>query len=83
MFGLVVLLQYKLWFTNDGVMQFQNLKIAVHNQAEENTVFAKQNQQILAEVKDLKYGHKAIEDHARKDLGMIKQDEVFYQIVEQ
>lgn len=79
---LLVVLQYKLWGTTDGLSELWRLQSAVKTQEEHNQIFEKQNQQILAEVNDLKSGKDAIEAHAREDLGMIKEGEEFYQIVE-
>jgi cell division protein FtsB len=48
----------------------------------ENQSLAARNAVLMAEVQDLKSGTAAIEEHAREEMGMIKQNEVFYQIVE-
>ncbi len=79
--ALLALLQYKLWFSPDGVAQFWKLK---HNIAEinkENSALQERNSHMAAEVKDLKQGDEAIEERARDDLGLVKPGEVFYQIV--
>jgi cell division protein FtsB len=46
-----------------------------------NTAAAERNIALLAEVRDLKAGSEAIEEHARGELGMVKQNEVFYQVI--
>ncbi|MGB2517260.1 MAG: septum formation initiator family protein [Pseudomonadales bacterium] len=47
-----------------------------------NQALAQRNQQLYAEVEDLKQGLAAVEEHARSDLGMVKPNETFYQLVE-
>lgn len=80
--GLFLILQYKLWFDHNGVTQVHRLKQAITVQTNENNQLAQHNEVLLAEIKDLKSGQAAIEDHARNDLGMIRPSEVFYQVVE-
>jgi len=54
----------------------------VHVQQEKNTALKARNAMLDAEVRDLKSGKAAIEERARSELGMIKQDEVFFQVIE-
>lgn len=60
-----------------------DLSRQVNAQQESNTTLQARNNTLDAEVRDLKSGQAAIEERARSELGMIKQDEVFYQVVEQ
>lgn len=76
-----VILQYKLWFEQDGVKEVWNLQQAVTQQTQINTEITQRNTVLAAEVNDLKSGQSAIEERARIDLNMIKPGEVFYQIV--
>jgi cell division protein FtsB len=55
----------------------------VEEQKEENRRLRERNQALDAEVLDLKQGLEAIEERAREELGMIREDESFYQIVEE
>lgn len=80
--GLFLVLQYKLWFNHNGVAQVQHLKQNIIAQTNENNQLAQHNAMLTAEIKDLKSGQAAIEEHARNDLGMVKPSEVFYQVVE-
>lgn len=73
-----VWLQFKLWFGEGGVRDVSHLKRAVAEQQAENEKLAERNRILEAEVKDLKNGLEAIEEHARQDLGMIKSNETFY-----
>jgi len=51
-------------------------------QQEKNSALKARNETLDAEVRDLKSGRAAIEERARSELGMIKQDEVFYQVLD-
>ena len=79
---VVLLLQYRLWLSSDGVHELTRLAQAVEHQQSENQEAAARNEQLAAEVADLKAGMAAIEERARSELGMIRQDEVFYQVLE-
>lgn len=75
------LLQYKLWFSPDGLPQYWHLKEQIAQISTENAALQARNTHILSEVENLKQGNDAIEERARNDLGLVKGDEVFYQIV--
>jgi cell division protein FtsB len=77
----VILLQYRVWFSEDGVREVTRLKSAVTTQSTENEQLAERNKQLAAEVRDLKTGMDALEERARSDLGMIARNETFYQVV--
>ncbi len=77
----VLLLQYRVWFSEDGVHEVARLNQAVATQQAENEALAERNKQLAAEVRDLKTGMEALEERARSDLGMIARNETFYQVV--
>ena len=77
----VLLLQYRLWLSPDGVREVARLKRAVAVQRAENEQLTDRNRQLAAEVRDLKTGMDALEERARSDLGMISRNETFYQVV--
>ncbi len=79
---LFVLLQYKLWFGEGSMMEVWRLDRAIATQTAENAQLRERNQALAAEVSDLKQGVEAIEERARRELGMIKKGETFYQVVE-
>lgn len=60
-----------------------SIRQQVDAQAKTNAKLRERNQALEAEVRDLKQGLEAIEERARSELGMIKKDEVFYQVVEE
>lgn len=79
--ALVLLLQYPLWLGKGGWMRVWDLDRQVQAQKDVNAKLQARNGALDAEVRDLKQGTDAIEERARYELGMIKQDEVFFQIV--
>ncbi len=79
---LLVYLQYRLWFGDGSVQEAWQLHREVETQREENLQLRERNDALDAEVLDLQQGLDAIEEHAREDLGMVKEGETFYQIVE-
>jgi len=80
---LLVLLQYRLWVGDGSFAEVWNLYQQVEMQREENQQLRERNQALEAEVQDLKQGLGAIEERAREELGMIKEGETFYQIIEE
>lgn len=78
---VVVLLQYRLWMSADGVREVSRLESAVQKQKAENLQLSERNRQLAAEVRDLKSGVTALEERARSELGMIAGNETFYQVV--
>jgi cell division protein FtsB len=79
--AFIVLLQYPLWFGKGGWLRVWSLERQVQEQKRTNATLAQRNGALDAEVRDLKQGFDAIEERARYELGMIKQDEIFYQVV--
>jgi cell division protein FtsB len=75
-------LQYKLWVGKGSLMEVWHLVHDANAQRVENTALQEQNATLYAEVTDLKQGLVAIEERARSELGMIKQGETFYQLVD-
>lgn len=78
---VVVLLQYRVWLSDNGVHEVNRLQQAVAAQRTENDQLTDRNRQLAAEVRDLKTGMGALEERARSDLGMIASHETFYQVV--
>ena len=80
--ALLVLLQYPLWVGKGGWLRVWDVDRQLQQQKEGNRKLEVRNAGLDAEVRDLKQGYDAIEDRARFELGMIKQDEIFVQIPE-
>lgn len=81
--ALVALLQYKLWFQDGGIKQAAKLEQEVNRQTQANADLSAQNKQLQAEIKDLKHGSEAIEERARSELGMVKANEEYIQVVQE
>ena len=80
---LIAAIQTPLWFGKGGWLRVWELDRQLAQAREHNDKLRARNAALDAEVRDLKTGYDAIEERARSELGMIKQDEVFYQVVAQ
>ena len=80
---LLSLLQYRLWAGDGSLPDLWRLEEAIEAQKLENAALKDRNALLQAEVTDLKEGLDAIEARARRELGMIRRDETFYQLVEE
>jgi cell division protein FtsB len=80
--ALIVMLQYPLWLGKGSWLKVWDLERQLSEQRLANQALAARNTQLAAEVNDLKTGYGAIEARARYELGMIKKDEVFFQVME-
>jgi cell division protein FtsB len=79
---ILLLLQYRLWFSHDGLPSVLHIHRAVSLQQQENDILSERNKVLAAEVHDLKSGLDALEERARSELGMIKPGETFFQIID-
>ncbi len=84
--GLLLLLlglfQYRLWVGDGSLAEVWQLHQRIDAQEIKNTGQKEKNQALEAEVEDLKQGRAAIEERAREELGMIRDDETFYQVID-
>jgi cell division protein FtsB len=80
LFGLIVALQYPLWFGKGGWLRVWDMDQQLEAQQEDNQKLELRNAGLDAEVRDLKNGYEAIEERARFELGLIKPGEVFVQV---
>ena len=79
---LFLMLQHRLWFAAGGVLDMIHLKKQLTEETQENTELKKRNDILKHQVLYLQKNQSAIESRARQELGMIKKDETFYQVVE-
>lgn len=79
---LIALLQYPLWLGKGSWLRVWNVSQKIDEQKKLNVSYKLRNDTLRAEVRDLKQGNAAIEERARSELGMIKEDEVFYQVID-
>lgn len=75
-------LQYKLWLGEDSLLQWIRLDKKLDDQTDENKKLVARNQAVEADIAELKSGEQALEERARYDLGMVKQGEIYYQVVD-
>jgi cell division protein FtsB len=77
----LMLLQYRLWISDQGDREVTRLQAALDTQRAANHEQGERNRQLAAEVADLKGGLTALEERARSELGMVGISETFYQVV--
>ena len=80
--ALIVLIQAPLWLGKGGWLRVAQLEDSVDKEKAKNGELESRNSTLAAEVKDLKQGTEAVEERARYELGLVKRDEVFFQVVE-
>ena len=78
--ALILAIQYPLWLGKGGWLRVAEVDRQLETQQQKNARLETRNNGLAAEVKDLKQGHDAIEERARYELGMVKSDEVFFQV---
>jgi cell division protein FtsB len=78
---VIAALQYSVWLGKGGWLRVWDIDNKVSNQRRTNDELAVRNALLDAEVRDLKDGLGAIEERARNEMGMIRHDEVFFQVI--
>jgi cell division protein FtsB len=79
---LLGLLQYRLWFPEGSKAELARLHEDIQTQEALNQGLRVRNRELELEVLELQAGLEGLEERAREDLGMIKEGETYYQIVE-
>ncbi len=77
-----MLLQYRLWLGDGSISKTHLYQYQLNNLKKEITIKQQRNNALAEEVKNLRKGKEAIEEIARYDLGMLKKDETFFQVIE-
>ena len=80
--GLLLVVQYPLWLGKGGWLRVWDVDRQISAQRDINVRLKTRNGALDAEVRDLKQGVEAIEERARSELGMIRQDEIFFQLLD-
>ena len=84
LFALLLLLQYRLWMADEGSLaELHRLELEISRQQALNAVLRERNEQLEQEVLELQQGLETVEERARRDLGMIREGETYYQVVEE
>jgi len=79
---LIIQLQYRLWFGDGNISQVKASQQQLDKLKKEAQLMKERNEKLYAEVEDLRKGEEAIEERARYELGMIKENETFFQVIE-
>ncbi|MAM89416.1 MAG: hypothetical protein CME36_19120 [unclassified Hahellaceae] len=74
----VLYLQYRLWFAHGSLNSLSEIRYAIGIQAERNNKLLMRNEQLRAEVEELKHVDEVIAERAREQLGLIGHNETFY-----
>lgn len=80
---LVLLLQVRLWIGEGSFAQVWTLEQAIAEQQQGNDALATRNERLYAEVRNLRNEQGAVEERARINLGLIRNDETFFLVVDQ
>jgi cell division protein FtsB len=80
--GLLVLIQFPLWLGKGGWLKVWDLDQQVTSAQKKTDELKARNAKLASEVQDLREGTEAIEERARYELGMIRENEIFVQILE-
>jgi len=78
----LVWLQYRLWVGEGSLAEVHALRGEISTQKEDLARMRERNAALEAEVEDLREGLEALEERARSELGMIREGEVFLQMIE-
>jgi cell division protein FtsB len=81
--AVIALLQYPMWLGKGGWLRVWDTDQQLQAQVEKNRKLQVRNGALDAEVRDLKQGLDAVEERARSELGMIRQDEIFFQVMDE
>ena len=79
--ALLLMIQYPLWIGKNGWLRVSDLESQVDASRRKTAELKARNDKLSSEVRDLKDGTGAIEERARYELGMIKQNEIFVQVL--
>jgi len=79
---LLGVLQYRLWFAEGSLAEQHRLQIQIEEKTRINSELQARNAVLEREVMELQSGNKGVEQRAREQLGLVREGETFYQIVE-
>ena len=79
---ITIFLHINIWVSENGYQRIRSLSSQIIDQREINQVLRDRNNALQAEIDNLRSGNESIEERARSDLGLIKDDEIYYFVVE-
>lgn len=80
--GLVLTLQYRLWAGEHSIADYRNLQQDIEKQQATNEQLAQRNQLLQADIDDLRNAQEAVEELARNELGLVKENETFFRLIQ-
>lgn len=80
--ALLVMIQYPLWLGKGGWLRVWDLSRQLDTALEKEQELRQRNEKLAGEVQDLKEGTGAVEERARYELGMVKDGEIFVQVLD-
>ena len=80
--ALLLLLQFRLWFAEGSLAELDRLEAELQRQQSVNFDLQQKNRKLEVEVLELQSGLQSLEERARSDLGMIREGETYYQVVD-
>ncbi len=83
LFLFIIHLQYRLWVGDGSVAQIKEYQARLETVKEKVKEKKERNEALYAEIEDLRKGQEAIEERARDELGMIKENETFFHVLEE
>ena len=79
--GAIVYLSYDIWAGRNGLKQYEEVSANLVKAQQQSAKLQDRNQAVIDELNDLKQGNTAIEELARTELGLIREDETFFRIL--
>lgn len=81
MLSLLLALQYRLWVGDNGISELRALQQDITRQESTNQQLIQRNQLLQADIDDLRSAQEAVEERARNELGLIREDETFFRLI--
>ena len=79
---LLLGLQYRLWVGEGSIAHRIELQQQIEQQQAENAILKRRNERLALEIEALKNGTEGVEERAREELGLVKEDEIFFMIID-
>ena len=79
--GAIVYLSYDIWAGRNGLKQYEDVSANLVKALQQSAKLQDRNQAVIDELNDLKQGNTAVEELARTELGLIREDETFFRIL--
>lgn len=81
LFVMILYLSYDIYFGRNGVAHYDDVAKSLESAQQRSKLLTQRNMALQEELEDLQQGNTAIEELARSELGLIKENEVFYRVI--